>query len=53
MHEIRDMLGFNTKIYASFIAYDGEHRKNMEALLNTHVRPFADGFRPSFIRNES
>ena len=40
--EIRDMMGFNTKIYASFIAYDGEHRKNMEELLNTHVRPFAD-----------
>lgn len=39
---IRDVGGYKTRIYASYIAYDGDQRKYMQALLDEHVRPYAD-----------
>lgn len=39
---IRDAGGYKTHIAASYIAYDGEHRANMQKLLDEHVRPYAD-----------
>lgn len=39
---IRDMYGYKTRISASYIAYDGEHRMKMQTLLDAYVRPFAD-----------
>lgn len=39
---IRDSYGFKTKIYASYIAFDGEQGKRMQELLDTKVRPYCD-----------
>ena len=39
---IRDVYGFKTRIYASYIQFDGEQAERMEALLDEHVRPYAD-----------
>lgn len=40
--QIRDENGFGTRIYASYIKFDGKQAEEMEALLSEHVRPFAD-----------
>ena len=40
--QIRDRLGFETKIYASSIKYDGEQQKEMEKLLEERVYPWVD-----------
>jgi MoaA/NifB/PqqE/SkfB family radical SAM enzyme len=39
---IRDEGGYETKIYASYIQFDGNQADEMEMLLNIHVRPYAD-----------
>ena len=39
---IRDHEGYKTKIYASYIQFDGEQAEQMESLLNKYVRPYAD-----------
>ena len=40
--EIRDDNDYPTHISASYIAYDGVHRENLQKLLNERVRPYAD-----------
>jgi MoaA/NifB/PqqE/SkfB family radical SAM enzyme len=40
--ELRDEMGYATRISASYIAYDGEHRQAMQKLLDEQVRPYAD-----------
>lgn len=40
--EIRDAGGYKTRLYASYIQFNGEQAKAMEALLNERVRPYAD-----------
>ena len=39
---IRDNYEFPTKIYASYIQFDGSQAEDMQALLNKYVRPYAD-----------
>lgn len=39
---VRDEHGFDTRIYASSIMYDGEQQERMEALIDEHVRPYVD-----------
>jgi len=41
-YEVRNKNGFNTKIYASYIAFDGKQGEKMQRLLDTKVRPYAD-----------
>ena len=40
--EIRNENEFNTKIYASYIAFDGKQGKKMQRLLDCKVRPYTD-----------
>ena len=40
--EIRDNEGYNTKLYASSIRYDGEQLNKMQALLDEYVLPYVD-----------
>ena len=40
--EIRDREGYRTKLYASYIQFDGEQAKAMDELLDKYVRPYAD-----------
>lgn len=40
--EIRDAGRYNTKIYASYIRFDGAQAEDMQALLDEFVRPYAD-----------
>lgn len=40
--EIRDAKGYKTRLYASYIAFDGKHNDKMQSLLDEHVRPYAD-----------
>lgn len=39
---IRDQYGYSTRLYASYIAFDGPHRVKMSRLLDEYVRPFMD-----------
>ncbi len=39
---IRDKWNYKTKLYASYIRFDGEQAQAMEALLAEHVRPYVD-----------
>lgn len=40
--EVRDEGGYQTKIYASYIRFDGSQAEEMQALLDEKVRPYAD-----------
>jgi MoaA/NifB/PqqE/SkfB family radical SAM enzyme len=40
--EIRLKGGYDTKIYASSIMYDGEQQEKMESLVKKYVKPFVD-----------
>jgi hypothetical protein len=40
--EVRDREQFHTRLYASYIRFDGEQAQAMEDLLNEHVRTYAD-----------
>ena len=40
--EVRDGAGYDTKIYASSIMYDGEQQERMKALVKNRVAPFVD-----------
>lgn len=40
--EIRDADQFSTRLYASYIQFDGTQAKAMDALLDEHVCPFVD-----------
>lgn len=39
---VRDAAGYNCKVYASSIQYDGEQQKKMEAFLNESIIPYVD-----------
>lgn len=39
---IRDIHHYKTKIYASYIAFDGKQGEEMQSLLNDRVRPYCD-----------
>lgn len=39
---IRDSKKYNTKIYASYIQFDGEQAKDMQTLLDEYVKPYVD-----------
>lgn len=41
-YEIREAGGYNTRLYASSISYDGEQREKMNVLLSERVLPFVD-----------
>lgn len=41
-YRIREAYGFETKLSASSIKYDGEQQEKMEALLKEHVAPYVD-----------
>jgi uncharacterized Fe-S cluster-containing radical SAM superfamily protein len=41
-YNVRRLYGYKTKIYASYIRFDGEQAAAMEALLDKYVRPYAD-----------
>ena len=41
-HEIRQVGGYKTRLYASSIQYDGEQQAKMEAMLKENVLPFVD-----------
>lgn len=40
--KVRDDSGYETKIYASSIMYDGDQQERMEALVKERVEPFVD-----------
>lgn len=40
--EIRDRFGFATRLYASYIRFNGEQAREMDTLLDEYVRPYAD-----------
>lgn len=40
--DVRDKHGFKTKIYASYIKFNGKQAEEMEALLSEFVHPYAD-----------
>ena len=40
--EVRNGAGYDTKIYASSIMYDGQQQERMEALVKNRVAPFVD-----------
>lgn len=40
--ELRDRKKFKTKLYASYIKFDGEQAEAMQALLDDHVIPYVD-----------
>lgn len=40
--KIRDTGGYSTRLYASYIKFDGQHAEEMEALLSEYVRPYVD-----------
>ena len=39
---VRELSGYQTKIYASSIQYDGEQQAKMEQLIETQVKPYVD-----------
>ncbi len=43
-YDIREHSGFDTKIYASSIQYDGEQKDLMEALVREQIEPYVDEF---------
>ena len=43
-YDIRNLNGFQTRIYASSIQYDGEQQKRMEALVQDRIIDFVDEF---------
>jgi hypothetical protein len=40
--EVRDTFGFKTKLYASYIKFDGKQADEMENLLAEYVKPYVD-----------
>lgn len=43
-YDIRNLNGFETKIYASSIQYDGDQQERMESLVKEQIEPFVDEF---------
>ena len=43
-YDIRNLNGFDTKIYASSIQYDGEQAQRMERIAREQIEPFVDEF---------
>jgi MoaA/NifB/PqqE/SkfB family radical SAM enzyme len=41
-YEIRERCGYNTRVYASSIMYDGEQQERMETLVRNRIAPFCD-----------
>jgi len=43
-YDVRNLNGFDTKIYASSIQYDGDQQARMETLVKERIEPFVDEF---------
>lgn len=43
-YDIRETHGFDTKVYASSIQYDGQQKERMETLVRQQIQPFVDEF---------
>ncbi len=43
-YDIRNLNGFDTKIYASSIQYDGDQQAKMETIVSQQIQPYVDEF---------